>query len=167
MPTDLYTTKDVANVRELLLKQQKNIDPITGEEIPKGQVVLDHCHKTQYVRAALHRQSNVVLGKLENMWTRYLSWWYKGTLPEFLRGCANYLEKEHPKDYTHPKWLKKVQTELNKLSESQKRFVLESLGLVDGKNGAERKKLFQSVLKSREYTFEQIMRSIHRSKGEL
>lgn len=162
--TDLYTTKDVQKVREKLLEEQDGVDPITGEKIPKGQAVLDHDHSTQYVRAVLHRQSNAALGKIENLYIRYLKWWYKGSLADFLRGCVAYLEKEHPQEYTHPKWQKKVQTEFNKLSESEKGKFFESILLPDGKNGTERKKLFQDVIKSRLFTFEQIMEKLKEVK---
>jgi hypothetical protein len=164
MSLDLYTTTDVKKVREELTKKQGGIDPITGLVIPDKQAVLDHDHKTQYVRAVLHRQTNAVLGKIENLWTRYLGWWYTGTLPEFLRGVADYLEKEHPQDYAHPRWLKKVTTEFNKLPEASKRSVLINLGQGEGKNGAERKKLFQSALKTRKYGFNEVSLMIEKSK---
>lgn len=161
-PVQLYSPADVKKTRELLLEQQEGFDPITGEEIPKGQAVLDHDHKTQYVRAVLHRQSNAVLGKIENLWTRYLGWWYSGTLSDFLRGCANYLDKEHPKDYLHPSALKRLQIDFNKLTESQKRFVLRSLGQPEGSNGVERKKLFQNVLKSKQHGFVELQDLINK-----
>lgn len=125
--TSLYTTADVAKVRNLLLQEQEGIDPITGELIPKGQAVLDHCHDSQFVRAVLHRQSNAVLGKLENMHSRYLGWWYDGTLSDFLRGAADYLELDHPQEYYHPGWLKKAKTEFNKLNAGQQLKLLEML----------------------------------------
>lgn len=158
----LYTTADVARTRKILLEKQGNLDPITNLPIPDGQAVLDHDHKTQYVRAVLHRQSNAVLGKLENLWTRYLGWWYTGSLVDFLRGCADYLEKEHPKEYVHPKFQKRLQTDFNKLPEASKRSVLSSLGSPEGSNGAERKKLFQRVLKSKEHTFEHMQEVINK-----
>lgn len=161
-PIHLYSTTDVAKARNALLQEQGGIDPITNLPIPDKQAVLDHDHKTQYVRAVLHRQSNVVLGKIENLWTRYLAWWYTGTLAEFLRGCADYLEKEHPKDYVHPKFQKRLQTDFNKLPEALKRSVLSSLGSPEGSNGAERKKLFQMVLKSKEHTFEHMQEVINK-----
>jgi len=160
MNKDLYTTKDVQEVRQELLQKQKNIDPITKQVIPEKQAVLDHDHKTQFVRAVLSRQCNVVLGKLENMWTRYLSWWYTGTLPEFLRGCADYLEKEQPQDYVHPAWIKKAKTEFNKLSEGAKDRALKNLSSIAGKNSTERKKLFEKVIKSKRFTFREILEAL-------
>ena len=84
----LYTTKDVAEVRNLLKERQNNTDPITGLGIPNKQHVLDHNHKTQFVRAVLHRQSNFVLGKIENLWSRNLAWWYVGTLSKYSSGWS-------------------------------------------------------------------------------
>jgi hypothetical protein len=154
---DLYTIKDVAEIRQKLLAAQKNIDPITKQVIPEKQAVLDHNHKTQFVRAVLSRQCNVVLGKLENVWVRYLSWWYTGTLSEFLRGCADYLEKEQPEEYVHPAWIKKVKAEFNKLSEGAKDRALINLGSSVGKNSKERKDLFDKVIKSKRFTFKEIL----------
>lgn len=156
----LYTTKDVAQARKILLEEQNSIDPITGLVIPEKQAVLDHDHTTQYVRAVLHRQTNSVLGKIENLWVRYLGWWYTGTLPQFLRGCADYLEREQPRRYVHPKFQKRLQTDFNKLPEASKRSVLRLLGSSEGSNAAERKKLFASVLKSKFYTFEKVQELI-------
>lgn len=164
MPEQLYTTTDVKRVREQLLKEQKGIDPITGLEIPDKQAVLDHDHKTQYVRAVLHRQTNAVLGKLENLWTRYLSWWYTGTLSQFLRGCADYIEKKQPEDYLHPAALKKAQSMFNGLPEGSKRSVLKSLGCPEGNNSTDRKKLFRSVLTSRQYSFVELKTMIESEK---
>lgn len=160
MTKDLCTTKDVQEVRKKLLADQKNIDPITKQVIPEKQAVLDHDHKTQYVRAVLHRQTNAVLGKIENLWNRYLSWWYTGTLSQFLRGCADYIEKEHTEEYTHPAWIKKARSEFNKLSEGAKDMSLKNLGSTTGKNSTERKKLFDKVIKTEQFTFKQILEAM-------
>lgn len=150
---DLYTTTEVKEVREKLLKEQKSLDALTGLPIPTGQAVLDHCHKTQYVRGVLHRQSNATLGKVENLYIRYLSWWYEGTLSDFLRATAEYLSKEHPTEYTHPAWLKRVQTDFNKLTAKQKDTILETIAGVTEGNDTQRKKLFKETLLTRLYDF--------------
>ena len=158
----LYTTKDVQKVREQLYEEQGGIDPITGLIIPEKQKVLDHDHSTQYVRAVLHRQTNAVLGKIENLWTRYLSYWYTGTLSDFLRGCADYIEKEHPRNYLHPNFIKKLQINFNKLNEKQKQLVLLSLGEDTGANAAQRKVLFKKFILKRTHSMEDILQTIHR-----
>jgi hypothetical protein len=157
MTKHLYNPKDVTEVRKKLLKEQDNLDPVTGYPLEFKDSVTDHDHDTQFVRAVIHRQVNSFIGKLENNFTRMIKWWYTGTLSEFLRQCADYLEKDHPTDYLHPAWLKKCQTQFNKLPEGSKRAVLSSLGQVDGRNGTERKTLFRKALLKREHTFEQVM----------
>lgn len=160
----LYTTKDVQKVREKLYKEQEGIDPITGLPIPEKQKVLDHDHSDHYVRAVLHRQTNAVLGKIENLWTRYLSWWYVGTLSEFLRGCADYIEKEHPKDYLHPAFIKSLQVQFNKLNEKQKQNVLSNFGEDKGCNGNQRKVIFKKFILKRTHSMTEILDAIKKEK---
>ena len=153
----LYTNKDVARVRDKLYKEQGGIDLITGLEIPDKQSVLDHCHESQFVRAVLHRQTNAVLGKIENLWVRYLAWWYTGTLSEFLRGCADYIEKEHPKEYLHPAFIKSLQVQFNKLNEKQKQNVLSHYGLEKACNGNQRKVIFKKFILKRTHSMNEIL----------
>ena len=159
----LYTTKDVARVRDKLKQEQDNIDPITGLEIPIKQHVLDHDHSNHYVRAVLHRQTNAVLGKIENLWTRYLSWWYTGTLSDFLRGCADYIEKEHSKEHLHPSFIKHLQVQFNKLNEKQKQNVLSYFGEENGCNAVQRKLYFKKFVLKRTHTMQEILDVIERS----
>ena len=116
MTTNLYTSKDVQKVRDQLTKEQDNLDRLTSLPIPDKQHVLDHNHETQYVRGVLHRQVNAALGKIENIWKRYLSTWYPGDLQMFLRQSAQYLELPDDKRWYHPAWIKKIKTEFNKLN---------------------------------------------------
>ena len=153
----LYTTKDVQKVREKLYEEQEGVDPITGLIIPANQKVLDHCHDSQFVRAVLHRQTNAVLGKIENLETRYLSWWFDGTLSDFLRGCADYLDKQHEQKYLHPAFIKKLQVQFNKLNEKQKQEVLRELGEEIGCNGKERKVIFKKFVLKRTHTMQEIL----------
>lgn len=55
-------------------------------------LVVDHCHKNGWVRGALHRRCNSLLGKLENNAARFgfrdaMQLW------AFLEGAAKYLRK--------------------------------------------------------------------------
>lgn len=153
----LYTTKDVQKVREKLYEEQEGVDPITGLIIPTNQKVLDHCHDSQFVRAVLHRQTNAVLGKIENLEMRYLSWWFDGTLSDFLRGCADYLDKQHEQKYLHPSFIKKLQVQFNKLNEKQKQEVLRELGEETGCNGVQRKVIFKKFVLKRTHTMQEIL----------
>ena len=163
-PLHLYSPKDVAKVREKLYNEQGGKDALTGLELPTDKLCLDHCHQSQFVRGVLHRQVNAALGKLEGVHTRYLSYWYSGTLPDFLRQAADYLEKEQDTRYVHPGWLKKAQTMFNTLSEGDKRAVLEALGTSQGGNSTERKNLFKKALLTRKFSYEQVKTMIEERK---
>lgn len=164
-PLHLYSPADVAKIRKLLVEEQNGLDALTGLELPDKQQCLDHSHQTQYVRAVLHRQVNAALGKLEGIHTRYLSYWYTGSLPDFLRLAADYLERPDDERYIHPGFLKKLQTMFNTLPESSKRAVLEEMNQPQGGNGTERKKLFKRALMTRQFTFEQVKQLINKQKG--
>lgn len=156
----LFTVAEIKDTREKLLAEQGGIDAMTGIEIPKGKAVLDHCHDTQYVRGVLHRQSNVMLGKIENGFMRYVKYWYEGSLSDFLRGAADYLDAGVDERYIHPSWMKKSQTEFNKLSEKNKNALLGFLGLPHGNNSTERKEIFKKGLLSREITFDAVLSAL-------
>ena len=161
---DIYTVKEKREVKESLLKQQAGNCLITKEHVTGSSAVLDHRHDDScMVRGVLHRQVNSCVGVIENSWKRYMAWWYKGTLPDFLRSVALYLEREDAL-YRHDAWIKRVNIEFNKLPEALKRAVLKELGQPEGGNGAERKKLFQRAVLSRQFTFEGLKKIIERVK---
>lgn len=165
---DLFTTKDTTRIRELLLKEQNGLDLITGLEIPPKQAVTDHKHDNeQFVRGILHRQTNASLGKLEGVWTRYLSYWYPYDLPTFLRQAADYIEKfdkEPDKRFRHPNWQKKVKTKFNALNAKQQDKVLLALGSQQGKNVKERRDIFSKIVLDRNLGFDKISSVIDKVK---
>jgi hypothetical protein len=61
-------------------------------------------------------------------------------------------------------WLKKAGTSFNKLKEAQKDAVLVALGQSAGKNGVERKKLFQKILLTRTHSYDTIRSIINNAK---
>lgn len=163
MTQDLYTAKDVKEVREVLIHEQEGLDALTG--LPLTRACLDHAHdETQFVRGVLSNACNVALGKIENLDARYIRYWYPNGLPEFLRHCADYLEQEHDTRWRHPMWTKKVQTKFNGLSEPQKAKALMSLGQPPGTNGKERKALFRSTLLTKEHDFGRITTLLTQAK---
>lgn len=149
----LYSASDVKAVRQALLKEQNGLDALTGLPIPAGQEVCDHCHESQFVRGILHRQTNAVLGKLENMYIRYLKWWYKGTLSEFLRNAASYLEKKHKTEYVHPGWIKRVNADFNKLKANHKDIILNTLGAKPSSNDFQRKAKFKELILTKRFDY--------------
>lgn len=167
MTIDLYNTADVKHVRELLTKEQENKCLVTGLEIPAKQHVLDHAHdETQLVRGVLHRQVNAFLGKAENAYTRLIQWWYPNDLPTLMRECADYLEREEDDRFRHNGWIKKINAEFNKLKESDKDKLLELMNLEKGKNGIERKRIFQKGILTKEYSYDTIRQFIGEIKNE-
>ena len=161
---ELYNSTDITKVREFLLREQKNKDALTGLIIPDKQAVLDHDHNTQYVRAVLHRQVNAALGKIENVYLRYLSYWYEGDLADFLDQVAEYIRRPDDKRWYHPHWLKKANAEFNKLNAAGMDKVLELMKLGTGKNNAERRALFNKGLLTRTYKFDIILKYIEKGR---
>jgi hypothetical protein len=153
---DLYGAKDVKEVRELLVQEQEQLDKLTLSLMHPSQYVLDHNHQNLFVRGVLNRATNSMLGKIENAFNRYIKHWYTGSLSNFLRQCASYLE--HPPDerFRHPQWQKQLKVQFNKLSEGQKRTVLETFEKPDGKNGKERKAIFAKLILDRNLGYEKI-----------
>jgi hypothetical protein len=162
---DLYNALDKKRVRELLTLEQSNLCAITLLPIEPKQHILEHSHDDQmFIRGVTSRQANSALGVIEKMWTRYMKWWYNGTLSNFLRQCADYLEKEHDSRWRHDMWIKKINTEFNKLKESQKDNLLVALNQSRGKNGAERKKLFQKAVLTKQFSYDTIRTLIQEIK---
>lgn len=161
MTTDLYTQTDIKKTRDILLNDQKGLCLITKEPVVKP--CLDHAHDdTQLVRGVLSHGINIFLGQIENAYKRRVSWWCDIPLADLLLNVSEYLSTDNKKasEYRHPAWTKKVQTSFNKLSEGQKGKFLSLCDLPDGKNGAERKRLFQDILKSRQYSFADITKKL-------
>lgn len=95
-----------------------------------------------------------MLGKIENAFNRYIKHCYTGSLSNFLRQCANYLERPTDERYRHTQWQKQLKVQFNKLSEGQKRKVLESFNKQDGKNSKERKEIFSKIILDRSLGYE-------------
>ena len=164
-PIHLYSPADVKKVRLLLYDEQDGKDALTGLDLPKDKQCLDHNHKTQFVRGVLHRQINCALGKLEGVYARYLSTWYPGSLSDFLRLSADFLEKGDDNRYVHPGFLKRLCTDYASLNEQGKKEVLHLMEQPQGNNGTERKKLFRKALLTKKFGFDRIKKLIQEKKG--
>ena len=165
---DLYTAEDVKRVRTLLYKEQQGRCALSGVAVDIKDLHCDHNHNSeQLVRGALHKQANMALGKLEGLWTRYLSYWYPSTLPEFLKASAAYLERSEAtpdRRFRHNGWLKKVKVWFNKLPAKKMDEVLVQLGSSPGKNLVERKALFAKVVLDRSLGFSVILGAINSNR---
>lgn len=60
------TKAQVAPVRERLRAAQNGNCMLCGMPLAPDDATLDHCHTTGYIRGALHRGCNTMLGKIEN-----------------------------------------------------------------------------------------------------
>ena len=155
MITDLYTAADVKKVKALLYDEQGGKCALSGVAVKLSDCHTDHAHdEEQLVRGTLYKQSNMGLGKLEGLWTRYLAYWYPGTLSDFLRQAAEYLERPKDTRFRHNGWIKKIGTEFNKLKEPSKDAVLQALGQPKGSNAKQRKELFRKSVLSRQFGYE-------------
>lgn len=159
---DLYTTKDIAEAREEFIKMQGNMDPILKEPF-KEKTVLDHCHLSQNVRAALNRNSNAFEGKVFNAYVRCLRWLTDKPLPEILRNLADYLEQDYSDNPYHPGWIRRVTTDFRKLKAKEQLDVLAELGYNAVKPN-DRVVTFQKAIKSKKFSFEQIKGFINEVK---
>jgi len=157
MTKDLYTPKDVSEVREEIYKEQGNVCKLSKIAFDLKDMHTDHKHDDeQLVRGILYKQSNLALGKVEGLYNRYLSYWYPGTLSDFLRQAADYIELPQDTRYRHPGWIKKIQTRFNKLSATQMKAVLEHFAVPTGKNLIERKKIFGKLVLDRDIGYNRL-----------
>ena len=161
---DLYSAEDVKRVKHLLYKEQQGKCALSGVAVALKDCHCDHRHNDeQLVRGTLYKQSNMALGKLEGLWTRYLAYWYPGTLPEFLRASAAYIERTEANPDTrfrHPGWIKFCRTQFNKLPAKRMDEVLVELGSTPGKNLVERKAKFAKVVLDRNLGYNTILNAI-------
>lgn len=145
---DLYTDKDIPEVRDLLLKEQKGLDPLTKTKVQNP--CLDHLHDSEcLVRGVLSRESNAFEGKVSGAFARYLRWWSDTSLPDVLRNLAEYYEKGTDSRFRHPKWKDEIIKKFKGLKVKQKEELLLKLGFDPSKNDTERLKKLNKALTRR------------------
>ena len=167
MTIDLYTARDVSQVKQKLYLEQDGKCALSGVTLQLKDGHTDHAHDDeQLVRGVLYKQSNMALGKIENLWVRYLKYWYPYDLPTFLRQAADYLEQVKDTRWRHPGWLKKVQTSFNQLKEPDKQSLLKTLGYSSQPNAATRKATFRKLMLSRKLGWLQLKNLIQETKGK-
>ena len=81
---------ETAGILKQLVVKQGHVCAVCGKGFTKADsAVLDHCHKTGFIRGALHRSCNGGEGKVRIK----AQWSHKGVTPdEFLIGLGRYLE---------------------------------------------------------------------------
>lgn len=81
---------DIPKIRSMLMAKQNGVCPICGGDLTKcsaSNVVIDHDHKTGFVRAALHRGCNKVEGSVLSTVSR----WGKATCMDEVIGTLERL----------------------------------------------------------------------------
>lgn len=58
--------KDIKPLRQQFLEEQQGLCALCYEPVDPLEAVLDHCHKTGYLRSVLHRGCNAYIGSMEN-----------------------------------------------------------------------------------------------------
>ncbi|KAB2970323.1 MAG: exonuclease VII [Zoogloea sp.] len=91
-------TKDVKAYREQLVTKQGNTCALCKQELQASDAVLDHNHKTGYVRSALHRFCNTYLGAIENNIKRNKI--TEQQLSNILSNAQSYMQSQQ--DVLHP-----------------------------------------------------------------
>lgn len=86
--------KDIKPLREQYLQEQNGLCAICGEQINPEEAVLDHCHRTGYIRAVLHRGCNAYIGHLENNQARNKI--TANRLAQILANYQNYVQTHKP-----------------------------------------------------------------------
>ena len=123
--------KDIPKIRKKIYEKQGKKCEILNIEIEPEKQVLDHIHsehkyypETGYIRGAIHRDINVLLGKIENQWNRTSKdLKEKFELDEVLILIAHYIKKHknkkekiiHPREYKEPKIMKSKYNKLKKI----------------------------------------------------
>lgn len=96
--------KDLPSFREGLLEKNSYVCPVCKLDICDGEAVLDHDHKTGYVRNTIHRDCNILIGKVENyVRTRGIGFREPERLHEALSNISEYMFKDYSKMPYHPK----------------------------------------------------------------
>lgn len=95
--------KEVKEFREELRKKNNQRCVLCGEPLSYEDAALDHDHKTGYCRDTIHKDCNILLGKIENYIRRYgKRFREKEILEEFLRNTSEYLFKDYSDMPFHP-----------------------------------------------------------------
>ena len=105
---------NLPNIRKELVRRQLGKCPITKRDLramAPANVVVDHCHKTGAIRAALPRAINGLEGKLVALCIRWGGCKSTTEITQMLRGMAEYLETHRTPqtEWVHPTHLSPVE----------------------------------------------------------
>ncbi len=108
--------KEIAPYRAKKLSSQNGICALCFTKIKTGSDTLDHDHTTGYVRAVLHADCNILLGKIENFLNRRGKALRDGEqgkrLPAFFINVYSYMVDNYSYNPLHPKHLTPEEKEI-------------------------------------------------------
>lgn len=118
---------NLPNIKAELVRRQMGKCPITKRDLramTSTNVVVDHDHKTGFIRAALPRAINGLEGKLTNLCIRWGGCKTKGEIIQMLRGMADYLELHRTPQthWIHPEHLSPAEARAKKNAKARKRY---------------------------------------------
>lgn len=150
MKKRLKNSKEAAEHRKTLLKEQGGIDPITGTKITLP--VLDHYHHgEQHCRGVLQNETNAWEGKVYNSYRRYIVHQTDKSLPELLRNLADYLETHantKPEDMViHHTALTMDTNKFKRLNSTEQCRILTALGIEPESNSEKRSKQARKLIR--------------------
>jgi hypothetical protein len=98
--------QDIKKFRDKCVQDQGFKDPITEEKLTFENAQGDHDHQLGHMRMALTKESNMLLGKIENYHKKFIK--YKNlskSLSDILRSIAWYLELSYGFNPIHPTYV--------------------------------------------------------------
>lgn len=114
--------KDVKEHRAKYLKKNSNICPLCKEPIAPNDAALDHCHTTGHVRNVVHKDCNILLGKIENYIKRYGKRFRDPEVLEtFFQNVGAYMQEDYTGNMFHPTHKTPEDKELRELKRRLKR----------------------------------------------
>lgn len=122
MGTPKLKYSEVQEHREKFRSHNSNKCPLCGEYIKPHDAALDHDHKSGHIRDTIHKDCNILLGKIENYINRYGKRFKDpSTLREFLSNTASYMLKDYTDNPFHPTHKTPEDKELRELKRRLKR----------------------------------------------
>lgn len=118
---------NLPNIKKFLINKQLGKCPITGRDLRcmiDTNVVIDHDHRTGYIRAVLPRAINGLEGKVKNLLIRWGGCKSTAEMIQMLRNLANYLEVHRvpQTNWIHPTHLSPAEARAKKNALARKRY---------------------------------------------
>lgn len=104
METPKLSFKEVKEYRDSFRKENGNKCPLCKEYIKPEEAALDHCHRTGHIRNTIHKDCNILLGKIENYIFRYGKRFrdYDGAIWDFMENVVSYMAQDYTDNPYHP-----------------------------------------------------------------